>query len=147
MIQFLTASSSLQGLCIQAYCIVAVTPTRRYKGRMHWGKNIDRAFLNPSCPINSTIPAELAAMTPFQNQADPNRMFEPPIYKKIKAAAGPDYYPGCDRDGKCVCTCNSTQMCIVRRVCGALRHWPSLSIKRASRLSAFEVDFKNSHNA
>jgi hypothetical protein len=33
---------------------------------MHWGKNIDRAFLNPGCPINSTIPAELAASRHFK---------------------------------------------------------------------------------
>jgi hypothetical protein len=65
---------------------------------------VDRAFLNPKCPINDTIPAELAAMTSFQDQADPQHMFEPPLFTKMKAAAGPDYYPGCDRDGKCVCT-------------------------------------------
>jgi hypothetical protein len=70
---------------------------------MHWGKNIDRAFLHPNCPINSTIAAELAAFTTWQDKADPQRMFEPPLFKRIKAAAGPDYYPGCDMAGKCVC--------------------------------------------
>jgi hypothetical protein len=78
----------------------------KYQGRPHWGKNHDRTFLHPDCPIKALYPnfdKQLAAAAKF----DPLGMFEPGLWTKLKGEAkeapiAP--FPRCALSRKCFCS-------------------------------------------
>ncbi len=75
---------------------------QRYKGRPHWGKNHERTYTHPACSVPDLFPKfnELLAL---QARLDPKRVFEPPLFAKMRARAPPRYGPRCALSGECFC--------------------------------------------
>lgn len=71
------------------------------------GKNHDRAFLNPRCVYRRNIRDQLREFGKLQREVDPQRTFEPPLFRRIKTAATPKYYDGCEPAKDCYCTQDS----------------------------------------
>lgn len=79
----------------------------KYKALLHMGKNHDRAFLNPRCVYRRNIRDQLREFGKLQREVDPQRTFEPPLFRRIKTAATPKYYDGCEPAKDCYCTQDS----------------------------------------
>ena len=58
--------------------------TTRYNGRPHWGKNFDRTFTHPKCPVRAKYP-KFNDMVSMQERYDPTRSFESALFAKVKA--------------------------------------------------------------
>ncbi|KAI8475771.1 MAG: hypothetical protein J3K34DRAFT_517181 [Monoraphidium minutum] len=71
--------------------------------RPHWGKNTDRTFTHPSFPIRPRYPS-FDALLSLQAAHDPGRVFEPPLFTKVKERRPYAPYPGCALDFQCFCT-------------------------------------------
>ncbi|KAF8056455.1 aminopeptidase M1-D [Scenedesmus sp. PABB004] len=100
----------------------------KYKGRLHWGKNTDRAFLNPdpACRYAETLADELRELSALQDAYDPNRVFEPPLIAKIKAGAVPPYFPGCEVTRSCYCAAD--EHCAPGWACRASLAFPAFKV-------------------
>lgn len=78
----------------------------KYKGRPHWGKNHDRTFAHPDCPVRDLYPKfdEAVAMA---EKFDPLGMYEPALFTKVKEGAKGEgampLFPGCALSRKCYC--------------------------------------------
>ncbi|KAI8472152.1 MAG: hypothetical protein J3K34DRAFT_415296 [Monoraphidium minutum] len=75
----------------------------KHDGRPHPGKNWDRTFTNPRCPVVPKYGPGLARMTAMQDKYDPQRVFEPELF--TRAIAGEKYAlkPKCQLDRTCYC--------------------------------------------
>jgi hypothetical protein len=86
----------------------SATPSRhlfhhpRYNARLHFGKNWDRTFTHPKCPVRARYP-QFDDLLALQARVDPQKVFEPPLFTKIVSGAGPNYYPSCATDYECFC--------------------------------------------
>lgn len=78
----------------------------RYGARPHWGKNTERAFLNPACPTRDKYPQfdRFLAMT---EQLDPRGIFRPTFFQKIVDREIRLPYPGCVAAEDCYCAENA----------------------------------------
>ncbi|KAJ9294281.1 hypothetical protein DTO217A2_9198 [Paecilomyces variotii] len=54
----------------------------KYGARAHWGKNPQRAFLHPECPMKDKYP-ELENFLDTARQQDPRGIFVPPLFRKM----------------------------------------------------------------
>lgn len=85
-------------------------------GRPHPGKNWDRTFTNPKCPIAPKLGGGLQKMQAMQDKYDPQRVFEPELW--ARAIAGDKYFlsPKCQLNRSCYCeadeNCADGFMCV-----------------------------------
>jgi hypothetical protein len=75
----------------------------KYDGRPHTGKNWDRTFTNPRCPLAAKYGDNLKAMTKMQDKYDPERVFEPQLWARVVAGDGYQLKPKCQLDRSCYC--------------------------------------------
>jgi hypothetical protein len=54
----------------------------RYNARPHWGKNFDRTFTHPKCPIRPKYPG-FARQLAAQKRYDPAGMYQPALFAKV----------------------------------------------------------------
>ena len=78
----------------------------RYKGRPHWGKNYDRTFTHPDCPLRGRFP-NFDRQLELQARYDPNKVFEPVLMQQIITGTPNVYSPQCDVKRQCFCTDDS----------------------------------------
>lgn len=74
-------------LCRAVLCI-------RYKGRPHWGKNFDRTFLHPKCPVAPMYP-KFNNLVALSKKYDPAGMFKPRLFDLMAAKGGYELFPHC----------------------------------------------------
>jgi len=74
----------------------------RYNARLHFGKNWERTFTHPQCPVRPRYP-HFDDLLAVQAKVDPDKVFEPPLFTKLVNNQGPNYYPGCVTDYECYC--------------------------------------------
>jgi hypothetical protein len=55
----------------------------RFGGRPHWGKNFDRTFTHPKCPIRPKYKNFGKAME-VAKKYDPEGMYQPALFKKVR---------------------------------------------------------------
>ena len=72
-------------------------------GRPHTGKNWDRTFTNPKCPITPKLGAGLKKMQAQQDKYDPKRVFEPELW--TRSIKGEKFWssPKCTLGRTCYC--------------------------------------------
>jgi L-gulonolactone oxidase len=75
----------------------------KYKGRPHLGKNYDRTYVHPDCPVRDNLP-QFGEVLKLQSKYDPDRVFEAPLITRMAARAPPPKYPGCALAKQCYCT-------------------------------------------
>lgn len=75
----------------------------KHDARPHPGKNWDRTFTNPKCPLAPKFGAGLKKMQAMQDKYDPERVFEPELW--TRAIKGEKYWlkPKCQLDRSCYC--------------------------------------------
>lgn len=76
----------------------------KYGGRLHTGKNWDRAFLSTRCGTPAKYGGNWDAMRAMQDKYDPERVFEPELFARMAAGAGYAHKPRCQLDRSCYCT-------------------------------------------
>eukprot|EP00878_Enallax_costatus_P027539 GHUV01029665.1.p1 GENE.GHUV01029665.1~~GHUV01029665.1.p1 ORF type:complete len:405 (+),score=109.11 GHUV01029665.1:2150-3364(+) len=74
----------------------------KYKGRPHWGKNYDRTFTNPDCPVRDHLP-NFDKQIELQAKYDPKKIFEPLLMQSVINRTPPAYSPKCDLHRTCFC--------------------------------------------
>ena len=75
----------------------------KYDARPHWGKNWDRTFTNPRCPVPPKYGAGMARMQQLQAKHDPARVYEPELWARMTGGAKYELYPRCVLDRACYC--------------------------------------------
>ena len=75
----------------------------KHEARPHWGKNWDRTYLNPRCPIVAKNPAGFKALAAAQDKHDPGRVFEPELWRRMVAGEKYTLKPRCQLDRTCYC--------------------------------------------
>lgn len=73
--------------------LLDLTPCR-FKGRPHWGKNYDRTFLHPRCPIVPLYP-KFGTLLDLANQYDPAGMFKTQLFDRMVAQDSIKPFPQC----------------------------------------------------
>jgi hypothetical protein len=88
-------ATSFPGLCSTLTCLCSTLPCLcstltafacshcRYNARPHWGKNFDRTFTHPKCPIRPKYP-EFAKQLASQKRYDPAGMYQPALFDKVR---------------------------------------------------------------
>jgi hypothetical protein len=69
----------------------------------HRGKNHERAFKHPACPIRDNLP-RFGQLEAFAAASDPQGIFQPRLFSDIAARAANSYAPACATLGQCYCT-------------------------------------------
>ena len=59
----------------------------KFGGRPHWGKNFDRTFTHPRCPIRPRYGARFDEMLRVAAKYDPGGAFQPELFKKVCVCA------------------------------------------------------------
>lgn len=79
-------------------------PSRRKtshpQGKPHWGKNSDRTYMHPRCPVRDNA-RDFAGLLAVRDRHDPDRVFEPPLMAAVAARAAAPLYPRCALDRAC----------------------------------------------
>ena len=75
----------------------------KFDARPHWGKNWDRTFTNPRCPVPPKYGAGMARMQQLQAKHDPARSFEPELWTRMTQGTKYALYPRCVLDRACYC--------------------------------------------
>lgn len=75
----------------------------KYKARVHWGKNQNRAFTNPNCPTKDKYPL-LNDILQEAKQYDPDGIFVPPVFKQLLRQQPLVKTPACAVRAECYCT-------------------------------------------
>lgn len=112
-------------LNFDAVCLVLL----RYKGRPHWGKNYDRTFAHPDCPLRDRFP-NFDQQLQLQAQYDPAKVFEPVLMHQIINKIPNMYGPQCDVKRQCYCTEDSH--CGVGHKCVAALSFPEYKVCKPS---------------
>ena len=101
-------------------------PTR-YKGRPHWGKNYDRTYTHPNCPVRDALPAAtFTRLAELQATYDPRRVFEPPLWTALTQRQAHGYSLGCAARGACYCA--STLHCALGYACVPSKAFPEYKV-------------------
>ncbi|KAG0606949.1 hypothetical protein M758_9G181600 [Ceratodon purpureus] len=80
----------------------------KYKGRPHWGKNHERVVRHPKCKVRDNFPAEnIAKLLEMQHEHDPEKIFEPELFRRLLQRSGPEYCPLCTPHYSCYCAHDS----------------------------------------
>lgn len=66
----------------------------KYKGRPHWGKNFDRTFLHPKCPVAPLYP-KFNTLIALSKKHDPQGMFKPRLFDQMAAQGRYQLFPQC----------------------------------------------------
>ena len=66
----------------------------RYKGRPHWGKNFDRTFLHPKCPVAPMYP-KFSTLVGLCKKYDPANLFRPRLLARVAKQDKFDLFPHC----------------------------------------------------
>ena len=74
----------------------------RYGARPHWGKNTERIFLNPNCPVRDKYP-EFDRFLEMAEASDPRGIFRSPMFQRIVDRDSYSQYPGCVSGDDCYC--------------------------------------------
>jgi hypothetical protein len=69
----------------------------------HWGKNWDRTFTNPKCPVAPKYGDGIQKMAAMQDKHDPNRTYEPELWSRMLKNEQYVTYPRCILDRTCYC--------------------------------------------
>jgi hypothetical protein len=69
----------------------------------HFGKNWDRTFTNPRCPIIERYGDGFAKMAEMQAKHDPNHTFEPDLWTRMVQKKGYVLAPRCQLTRTCYC--------------------------------------------
>ncbi|WIA11663.1 hypothetical protein OEZ85_011764 [Tetradesmus obliquus] len=75
----------------------------KYDGRPHTGKNWDRTFTNPRCPVAAKLGENFKKMVAMQDKYDPERVYEPELWSRLAAGQGYALKPKCQLDRSCYC--------------------------------------------
>lgn len=97
----------------------------RYKGRPHYGKNYDRTFTHPDCPLRDRYP-NFKKQLEMQAQHDPNKVFEPVLVHQIINRIPNMYGPQCDVKRQCFCTEDSH--CAIGHRCISALSFPEYKV-------------------
>jgi hypothetical protein len=81
-------------LTVHAHLPSVLTSRCRYKGRPHPGKNFDRTFLHPKCPIVPLYP-KFKTLVDLSKKYDPAGMFRPRLFDRMAAQGSYDLFPHC----------------------------------------------------
>lgn len=87
------------------------------------GKNFQRTFTSSRCPIPQRFPASFSRAMELQKQHDPNYIFEPELFTKIRTNQPYELYPGCAGfDKSCYCEedihCANDYVCVYAKTPG-----------------------------
>jgi len=74
----------------------------KYKGRTHYGKNFDRTYMHPDCPLRDNL-YDFPGLLAMQAKHDPEKVFEPPLMTKMIARAANPLFPKCALMKECYC--------------------------------------------
>lgn len=107
----------------------------KYKARPHWGKNYERVFRHPECPLRDNFPASnVAQFLEMQQQHDPAKLFEPELFKHVLERTGPTYSKECTLTYGCYCL--EDLHCPQGYVCRPSRPFPMYNIcKRPDQIN------------
>ncbi|KAG1656950.1 hypothetical protein FOA52_012054, partial [Chlamydomonas sp. UWO 241] len=75
----------------------------KYKARVHWGKNQNRAFTNPNCPLKDKFP-RLQEILNEAKQYDPYSVFVTPVIRQMLSGDLPAKNYACAVRNECYCT-------------------------------------------
>lgn len=74
----------------------------KYKARSHFGKNFDRTYGHPDCPITANL-HDWAGLWALARKYDPEGAFTPPLAERVQARTTAPRYPGCALSKECYC--------------------------------------------
>jgi hypothetical protein len=74
----------------------------KYSARPHWGKNTDRIFFNPECPVRDKYPG-FDRFLGLAEARDPRGIFVPPTFQRIIDRQRYETYAGCVSGQDCYC--------------------------------------------
>jgi hypothetical protein len=76
----------------------------KYGARPHWGKNYERVFRHPDCPVRDNFPAaNVAQLLELQERHDPAKLFQPELFQHVLDRCGPVYAKECTLTYACYC--------------------------------------------
>lgn len=75
----------------------------KYNARPHWGKNWDRTFTNPKCPVAPKYGKGIAALSKLQDKYDPSRVYEPELWRRMVKDEKYWLKPKCQVERSCYC--------------------------------------------
>ena len=75
-------------------------PALSKQGKPHWGKNFDRTYMHPRCPVRDTA-RDFAGLLAVRDRHDPQRVMEPPLMAAVAARQANPLYPRCALDHAC----------------------------------------------
>lgn len=94
----------------------------KYRGRPHWGKNYDRTFTHPDCPVRDLYAGGFDKQLELQEKYDPEKRFEPLLMTQIIGRIPNLYAPRCALRHQCHCTAD--EHCAEGHACVAARSFP-----------------------
>lgn len=80
------------------------------------GKNFQRTFTSPRCPISKRFPNSFDRALDIQKQHDPDYIFEPELFTHVRTGQPYPLYPGCAGFDK-RCYCEEDIHCAPNHVC------------------------------
>lgn len=107
----------------------------KYRARPHWGKNFERAFRHPDCPLRDNfLASNVDKLLELQQKHDPHKVFEPELFKHVLERSGPVYSKECALTYGCYC--REDVHCPAGYVCRPSRPFPMYNIcKRPAQVS------------
>lgn len=87
----------------------------KYSGRPSWALATNRLFTGP-CPVRDLYGPAFDTFLNQRDRYDPALLLSPPLFQRIVARQGPDYFPGCATSLDCFCTedvhCGPAHKCV-----------------------------------
>jgi len=77
----------------------------KFGGRPHWGKNFERTFTHPKCPVRPKY-KNFGKALEVAKKYDPLAMYQPALFKKVASGTPYSYFPRCTLKQQCFCTEN-----------------------------------------
>ncbi|WIA09638.1 hypothetical protein OEZ85_009026 [Tetradesmus obliquus] len=78
----------------------------KYKGRPHWGKNFDRTFTHPKCPVAPLYP-RFGQLLALSRQHDPAGLFRTRLFDSMAQQGRFEPTPHCSALNQCYCSQDS----------------------------------------
>ncbi|KAI8477082.1 MAG: hypothetical protein J3K34DRAFT_399332 [Monoraphidium minutum] len=105
----------------------------KYKGRPHWGKNFDRTFTSPDCPVRDNV-WQMDKMLAIASKYDPEGVMTPPLMSKVIDRTPYSHSPRCALSKQCYCLDDSH--CGEGHACVPSAAFPEFRVCRAADLKA-----------